>query len=298
MQSFILLLFEPWKEDPMGQDNEDDLLDTQEAHETAEWLSQDEFSHVSGFSNRVASWFDWTRPNIITTVGAALCLPALYFLLQSDLQSSIIGAVIIANCLLCDWLDGALARYQDKKYRLTKLSFEDERRIPIWQRFLLRGSTNLGAALDPFADKVKYYVVLFTRGWDYVSNALIIISFITAIVLTLVRPIKRYFKIGDAKANIAGKIKIFAEIAVMLVIIFLPHLIPFLISDGKTAITTSKVISNIFLIIAMIFGFLSLSAHIFLAVYANMKTKRIAKRLAREAAATQKKAHSSLRVTK
>ena len=123
----------------MAQDEEEYLLDTQEVQEAAEWLSQDEFSQVSGFSNRVASWFDWTRPNIITMTGVVLCLPMIYFFLQSDLQSSVIGASLTIICLLCDWLDGALARYQDKKYKLTKRSFEEEQIIPIWSRFLMRG---------------------------------------------------------------------------------------------------------------------------------------------------------------
>lgn len=253
----------------MAQD-EEDLLDTQEVHEAAEWLSRAEFSQVSGFSNRVASWFDWTRPNLITMTGVVLCLPMAYFFLQTDFQSTMIGAVITIICFLCDWLDGALARYQDKKYGLSKLPLEEERLIPMWRRFFLRGSTNLGTALDPFADKVKYYVVLFTRGWGYVSNILIIISFVTAIALTLVRPIKRYFKIGDAAANRAGKYKIFIEIAVVTAIVLIPHN------------ETTKTISNALLVTAMIFGFLSLSAHLFLAKYADMKTKRLARRLARK----------------
>ncbi|MCX6714820.1 MAG: CDP-alcohol phosphatidyltransferase family protein [Candidatus Uhrbacteria bacterium] len=254
----------------MTQDENEDLLDAPEVHEAAEWLSKPEFSQVSGFSNRVASWFDWTRPNLITMTGMVLCLPMAYFFLQTDLLSTAIGAVITIICFLCDWLDGALARYQDKKYGLKKLSLEEERLIPIWRRFFLRGSSNLGTALDPFADKVKYYVALFTRGWGYVSTTLIIISFVTAIALTLVRPIKRYFKIGDAAANRAGKYKIFIEVAVVAVIVLVPHN------------ETTQIISNTLLVGAMIFGFLSLSAHLFLAKYADMKVKRVAKRLARK----------------
>lgn len=253
----------------MAQDEKEDLLDTQEVHEAAEWLSRAEFSQVSGFSNRVASWFDWTRPNLITMTGVVLCLPMAYFFLQTDFQSTLIGAAITTICFLCDWLDGALARYQDKKHGLEKLPIEAERLIPIWRRFFLRGSTNLGTALDPFADKVKYYVVLFTRGWGYVSNTLIVISLVTAIALTLVRPIKRYFKIGDAAANRAGKYKIFIEIAVVTAIVLIPRN------------ETTQIISNILLVTAMIFGFLSLSAHLFLAKYADMKAKRLAKRRAR-----------------
>lgn len=267
----------------MAQDEDTDLLDNEEVHEAAEWLSQPEFSQISGFSNRVASWFDWTRPNLITMTGVVLCLPMAYFFLQTDFQSTMIGAVITTICFLCDWLDGALARYQDKKYGLEKRSLEEERLIPIWRRFFLRGSTNLGTALDPFADKVKYYVVLFTRGWGYVSNTLIVISFITAVALTIVRPIKRYFKIGDAAANRAGKYKIFIEVAVVTVIVLVPHN------------QTTQIVSNTLLVIAMIFGFLSLCAHLFLAKYADMKAKRLAKRLVKRLARKEKKMISKQR---
>ncbi len=102
------------------------------------------------------------------------------------------------------------------------MTFEEERSLGFLERVNFRGVTHLGRELDPFTDKLRFLGVLLMLGPEIVWTWLIVLCCVFALGTTVVRPIKRYFGLGDASANGAGKYKVAIEFLGLALLVFLP----------------------------------------------------------------------------
>lgn len=232
-----------------------DLITEVEARKAERWLRQREFKVLRNFSHSVAKFLDktlgWVTPNHITISGILLCIPAMMFFYT---EQNVPYVAILTIAFLTDFFDGSLSRFQKKRYRIVGQTLEQEEQLSIWKRINTKGPTHLGIALDPFADKVRYFIVLFTTGYGYVEPWLIWSSLAVAFALTLIRPIMRKLKLGTGASSKIGKIKVFIEIAALIAIFFIPH--------GPIA----SLVSSMLVGVALLGGIASLSGHLFLFV--------------------------------
>lgn len=181
---------------------------------------------TSGLLRRISDWaarrldpIPGATPNRVTAVGLALALIAI---IMFAVGSLILGAVFCALSYLTDFLDGALARYQDD--RLTEEERETERGKNWMAR---RGKTEeeaifSGASFDPFVDKVRYFGALFTLGIGRLWWPLIAVGGFFALALTIGRPIVAKLKLSKGKANWLGKHKVHVEGALIAWLVFIP----------------------------------------------------------------------------
>lgn len=231
-----------------------DLITEKDVKDAERWLSQREFKWLRTFSRFVAGAFDrtfgWITPNHVTLLGALLCLPAMWLYKNDQLAAC---AVVLTFAFLTDFVDGALARFQMKHHKLRQLAPEEEEKLSLWARVNRKGNTHLGMRLDPFVDKVRYFIVLFVIGYGYVESWLIWASLGCAIALTLIRPVMRYFKLGTGASSKLGKIKIFVEIAALMALFFIPH-----------TTDIGPMVCNTLVGLALLGGLASLSGHLFL----------------------------------
>lgn len=233
-----------------------DLITEAEARKAERWLNQREFKGLRSFSNPIAAFIDktfgWITPNLITLLlGILLCAPAMAL---HYAEFNVAYIVVLTIAFGSDFLDGAYARFLKKRYNLVERSLEDEEKLSLWRRINTKGPTHLGIALDPFADKVRYFSVIFTIGYGYVESWLIWSSLVVAITLTLIRPIMRKLKLGTGASSKLGKIKIFIEVSALIAIYFIPQEY------------AGVLISNTLVGIALLGGVASLSGHLFLFV--------------------------------
>ncbi len=223
------------------------------------WLQD---RHFGGWvQNRSLQISRWLSPhftaNQITLIGMLLCVPmTILFLLDAYAPAT----VLLAISLLTDFADGALANYQQGLR--PHMSLVDERRLTIRQRLNYCGVTHLGKLLDPIADKIRFFCVLYAIGIGMVSGWLIIALTSVAFLLTIVRPIKRWLKIGDAGSNRLGKFKILAELVALALLVLYP---------------TNLMLLNVTFVVALVFGLFSLSGHILGAYIAHRAKKRTKK---------------------
>src|SRR5689334_15806072 len=73
------------------------------------WHEKDHFTSVRPFSDRCASWFAWTTPNLITLASLVLVAPMCWAFTTGRI---VLGAAFFTLSAVGDFLDGALARYQ------------------------------------------------------------------------------------------------------------------------------------------------------------------------------------------
>lgn len=245
----------------MNQDDQsiEDIFDREEAKEAERWLRQREFTAVRTLSNAVAriitKSFGWLTPNLVTLFGAILCCPAIWFMIHGF---KIISIVLLALSFLTDFLDGAMARYQMRRYHMPELPPGLDQTWSLQRRLFARGKTSFGAVLDPFIDKVRYFMVLFTLGYGFVSSFLIWGSLAIAIALTAIRPFMRNMNLGSGASNRLGKYKVFIEVFALLNILVFTSFYP----ENQASVT----ISNLLVGSAMIAGLGSFSGHLFLVV--------------------------------
>lgn len=205
------------------------------------WLTNDRFDGVQGLSERVAARFAGTTSNKITAFKILLTIPMTFLFIERFI---FLGCMLYAIACLLDWVDGALARYHRDRGFITPP--EQEATMSFWARLDIRGKSELGKSLDPFADKLTFFGALIPLGAGYVAWPLIATSAVFAIALTLFRVFKKELGfIGDGAANRFGKWKMWCEILVISAIVLLPH-------DAF-----GKIISTLLLICAVILAFLS-----------------------------------------
>jgi len=187
------------------------------------WL-EDESS--AGWLKRLSDWaaggldaVPGMTPNRVTALGLVLALLATLLFAVGGVA---LGAVMCALSYLTDFLDGALARYQDEG--MTPKERETERGKH-WM--LRRGKTEeeaifSGAAFDPFVDKVRYFGALLALGIGRLWWPLIALGGLFALALTIGRPIVTKLKLSKGKANWLGKHKVHVEAALIAWLVFVP----------------------------------------------------------------------------
>lgn len=170
--------------------------------------------HIRSFSDFQARLFRRTTANMISVyrIIMALLLP---FIFYGGWRT--FGAAVFIAAVYLDFIDGAVARYQTDAGGF-KTPPEDEASLSFISRLRLKGCTETGKWLDPFADKVLIQATLLSIGWSVVSHELLVASLILAICLTLARPLKKWMmkkgwrKSADGRANIFGKLKMWLEV--------------------------------------------------------------------------------------
>lgn len=214
---------------------------------TTNWHERDSFSAVRPFSDKIASWFDWTTPNLVTLAGLLLALPMIACF---AFGATAAGAILFALSAMTDFVDGALARYQDDRMKArarecvarhdkhypnepldvrVQKAYEallDAERRHNW--LLRRGKTEegrilTGTSFDPFVDKVRYLGVLLPLGWSVLFQPFIMASAAFALCLTIGRPIFAVKDKNRGKANRWGKFKAHAEILLVTALVLLPR---------------------------------------------------------------------------
>lgn len=194
------------------------------------WLSRDTVDGWKRASDRFASWFDWTAPNLIT-MAHILAAPLIAALLAAWLKTGSVpalalAAVVTALALLSDWLDGALARLQHEMDGAPDPSPEQlaaEEALPFFDQLRRRGRTVLGKKLDPIADKATFYSVLLPLGVGFLPGWLIAVNAGIALALTAIRwkRVMRALGLRDAGSNWFGKRKMWAEVFVISALVLL-----------------------------------------------------------------------------
>ncbi len=212
------------------------------------WLGNRTFKRFMG----VAKWTsdvlaNHTTANRITIFGMLLCIPTLTAFWLGDLFIYS-GAVSMVISMITDFVDGVVAHAQQGTRPVMTL--EEELRLTLRERVNYRGVTHLGKALDPFADKVRLFVVLFPLGFEWVHTWVVVSILMVAIALTVIRPLKQYWRLDDVSANRFGKYKMIIEVVGSCLLVLLP------VTEG-----TAIIINTIF-VCALLGGLLSLGGSI------------------------------------
>jgi len=214
------------------------------------WLKDPKFGPVQGLSKSVGCWLsDHFTANQVTLIGLIICVPMCLFFL---FDHYVIGVILLTVSLVTDFVDGALSRYQQGSR--PAMTLDEEVSLTFWKRVNYRGVTHLGRTLDPLADKLRFFLVLYSLGIGYVATSVIVALTVMAVCLTLIRPIKQYLKLDNVSSNRFGKIKIWAEIIGMVFLVFVP--------EGYRHPTIVTIVNIVFLF-ALAFGMFSLFGHIF-----------------------------------
>lgn len=191
------------------------------------WVNRPSFQKVARPSRVVASAFKrgWNllSANQITLISVALCVPMVMAFLSASLWGLVIGAAFMTVSIALDFCDGAVARAHEKESgRATPLTLEEELKFNWRKRLSYRGVTHLGRVLDPIGDKIRLFLVLWPLAFGYLDTTLLIVIAAIAVLLTALRPIKQWLKLGEIGSNKLGKMKLLVEIAGMYMLVFLP----------------------------------------------------------------------------
>jgi phosphatidylglycerophosphate synthase len=214
------------------------------------WLRNRDFGEVvRGLATLVIRWcskwkwmWKWVTANWVTLFGLLACVPMTVLYLMNEV---FLASILMAFSLGTDFVDGALAHHQQDSRPLITL--EEERQLTWLERINYRGVTHLGKSLDPFTDKVRFYCGLYTLGYGIVPFWLIVSLTSVGVALTVIRPIKRIFNLGDTRSNRFGKIKMMSEVVALASITFVPN--------WTLIVMTTFTIS-------LLFGFASLGGHL------------------------------------
>ncbi len=228
------------------------------------WQSNRKFSLVHGLTQWQAQPLSrWLTGNQLTVIGFLLCLPmTMLYLLDFYWGAS----MLLLVSAWTDWMDGAVAHIHQGLR--PAMSLEEERRLGVMARINYRGVTHLGKSLDPFTDKVRFFCTLYPLGWGVVSGWLIIALTVVAIALTVVRPVKRWYGMGDGRSNRFGKIKVWAEYVAITFLVLAP---------------TSQWLLNTTFVVALILGLFSLGGHLISGAW-ELRQRRLAARKERRRA--------------
>jgi CDP-diacylglycerol--glycerol-3-phosphate 3-phosphatidyltransferase len=166
----------------------------------------------------------WLKPNFFSYLRIAL-VPFIFWLLYVGQNHLALIMFIIAACT--DFIDGALARTRDQ-------------------------ITDLGKLLDPIADKMLILVVLVYIGFDHLIVWVFTIVITFEIVGVLASALFARYLGRPIGANFFGKVKmVFQSFAVGLFLIGI-------IINNESVVKFSEVL----LIIALFFAFISMLQHI------------------------------------
>jgi phosphatidylglycerophosphate synthase len=176
---------------------------------------QTERKNMKKISVKIGVLFSWTTANWITIFGGILAILGIYlFWINKDR----IAISVLTLSFLTDWFDGALGRHQQSdRPHMTR---EEESRLSILQQINYRGVTHLGRALDPLVDKVRFIGLLWVLGDHIVPRWIMLTITLLAIILILVRPIKRFLQLDPAGANRYGKFKVYSEVISIIILVF------------------------------------------------------------------------------
>lgn len=166
-------------------------------------------------SQHIGRWFYWTTATWITLFGGLLALIGiLLFLLDHDWAA----IAVLTISFLTDWWDGCVARHQQGER--PEMTREEEADLTVWQRINYRGVTHLGRAVDPLVDKIRFLGLMWAVGLGVLDVGVMALLTFLAVLLTLARPIKTYFRLEHGGANRWGKYKVYAEVILMVVLVF------------------------------------------------------------------------------
>jgi phosphatidylglycerophosphate synthase len=179
------------------------------------WLKR-----VSAWSARGLDSVPGTTPNRITALGLVLALLAALMFFSGAIA---VGALLCTLSFLTDFLDGALARYQDERMTDADRAAEADKHWMDRRGKTEDGGVFSGAAFDPLVDKVRYFSALLaldglTRLWW----PLIAAGGLFAVLLTVGRPIVAALKLSKGKSNWLGKHKVHVEAALLAWLVFVP----------------------------------------------------------------------------
>lgn len=174
------------------------------------WHEKTEFEGAAKLSDRLLRRSGALKrfpPNMVTAFGGVLVLP-MYLAFRADLI--VLGAALFTVSMVTDWLDGALARYQQRESELSTFDLKPGR-----SEWLKLGPTELGKKLDPVVDKLRYFAALFPLGWASLPHWLVWTSLGIAFALTFFREVVRLIWGIKPGANAVGKVKVYVEIGVI-----------------------------------------------------------------------------------
>ncbi|MFA5853652.1 MAG: CDP-alcohol phosphatidyltransferase family protein [Patescibacteria group bacterium] len=180
------------------------------------WYERSEFEGAGRFSDgvlRQAGAFARVPPNVVTIIGGLLALPMIVAFLRGYIAW---GAILFAISSLTDWLDGALARYQQRLHTAGRLDLRSHR-----TESLRLGPTEFGKKIDPFVDKIRYFAALLPLGWGVFPHAIIWLAIAFAFMLTFGRLLVEWRWGLKPGANAWGKFKVYGEILSITLLVFL-----------------------------------------------------------------------------
>lgn len=160
-----------------------------------------------------------TTANMISVQRILFGLIAVVFLQTKGVY---IALALYLFAVYLDFVDGAVARYQQDLLP-EQLPAEEERKLNFLDRLRHPGVTEMGKWLDPLADKTINQLMLFALGWNYLPHMLLYGCLGMAILLTLLRPMKKRLKLGDGRANGFGKTKMWTEVVLILCLFLRPE---------------------------------------------------------------------------
>lgn len=171
-------------------------------------------------ANWIITWFHKRTANQATLLRIALVPVAVWaYLVDASLWFLFPFMTFV---YVLDAVDGYLSRRQEKLLA-QPLTWAVERHMSFMERVNWRGTTRLGAMLDPLSDKLVHFGVLLPGGWNYLPRSLIIASLVVALALTVSRPVIQSLTGKNTPANRFGKRKMHAEVATIAGVTLLPH---------------------------------------------------------------------------
>lgn len=170
---------------------------------------------INTLSWQIGYTLRWTSASWVTLSGLALALIGM-ILFSMGFEWQAVSLLILS--FLTDWFDGCVARFHQGTNKVMSRAEEDQ--LSIWERLNYKGVTHFGRALDPLVDKVRFIGLIWIVGPPWIPTEVLIGITTMAVLLTLLRPIKRWMRLDHAGANAWGKRKVYAEVVLITALVF------------------------------------------------------------------------------